>query len=196
MKVSHSFKRLLTSQTRLKLINIFFYTPENIYYVRELVRATGEEINSVRRELLNLETAAILSKEIRGNRLYYWANPGHYLFYDLIVLANKHAGLGASLQENHLKLGRLKALFYSQDFLHHISEPGNSVDLVIVGDISLKLVDEYVKVEESKLGREINYMVMDQSELRLRLNKRDPIMVEFFTRYPALIIGVPQDIYK
>jgi len=196
MKVSHSFKRLLTSKTRLKLINIFFYSPQTIFYVRELVRLTGEEINSVRRELENLEIASILSKEIRGNRLYYWANPSHYLFYDLMVLANKHIGLGAKIQENHLKLGKLKGLFYSQDFLHHIAENHGNIDMIIVGEVSLKKTEDFVKSEEQTLGREINYMVMDKEELHLRLSKRDPIMVDFFLKYPSLIIGNPKDILK
>jgi len=194
MKVSHSFKRLLTSATRLKLINILFYSPSEIYYVRELVRLAEEEINSVRRELENLHSGGFLVKEIRGNRLYYWANPEHYLYYDLLVLAHKHVGLGAKIQENHLKLGKLKALFYSRDYLCHQPDNHGSIDLLIIGDVSLKLTEELVKTEESVFGREINYMVMDKNELRLRLNKRDPIMVDFFLKYPSLIIGNPSDI--
>jgi hypothetical protein len=191
MKVSHSFKRLLTSQTRLKLINILFYSPQEIFYVRQLVRLTGEEINSVRRELENLSSASIISSEARGNRLFYWANNQHYLFYDLVILANKHTGLGAEMQENHLKLGKLKAVFYSQDFLMHLSESHDSVDILIIGEISLKLAEGIIKSEESILGREINYMVMDRQEFHLRLSKRDPVIVDFFLNYPALIIGTP-----
>ena len=191
MKVSHSFKRLLTSQTRLKLINILFYSPQEIFYVRQLVRLTGEEINSVRRELENLFIASIISREVRGNRLFYWANDQHYLFYDLVILANKHTGLGAEIQENHLKLGKLKAVFYGQDFLMHLPESHDSIDILIIGDISLKLAEGIIKSEESVLGREINYMVMDRQELHLRLSKRDPVIVDFFLNYPALIIGNP-----
>lgn len=196
MKVSHSFKRLLTSQTRLKLINIFFYSPQELFYVRQLVRLADEEINSVRRELENLFATSILSKEIRGNRLYYWTNPEHYLYYDLIILANKHSGLGAKIQENHNKLGKLKMVMYSQDFLHHTLENHGTIDMLIVGDVSLKLTEDMVKEEENTLGREINYMVMDRSELHLRIAKRDPVLVDFFVKYPALIIGDPKDITK
>lgn len=196
MKVNRNFKRLLSSTTRIKLIDIFFSSPTGLFYVRELVRLTGEEINSVRRELANLESGSFLNKEARGNRLYYWANPDHLLFYNLIVLANQHGGLGAKIQENHLKLGKLKALFYSQNFLRRAIEDSGNIDLLIVGDVSLRLTEELVKAEESTLGREINYMVMDLSELRLRVNKRDPIIVDFFLKYPSLIIGNPVGVLK
>ena len=191
MKVSHSF-----SQTRLKLINLFFYSPGSLYYVRELVRQTAEEINSVRRELQNLEKYSIVQKESRGNRLYYWANPSHFLYYDLIILAHKHHGFGTLIQENRLKLGKIKFLFYGQKFLTQPSESGHSIDLLLVGDVSLKMVGEYIKSEEEVIGREINYMVMSTEELRLRLNKRDPVMVDFFLNYPAIIIGKPDDLSK
>ncbi|MFZ2153468.1 MAG: hypothetical protein WAV41_05480 [Microgenomates group bacterium] len=196
MKVSHSFAHLLTSQTRLKLINIFFYSPGSLFYVRELVRLTSEEINSVRRELQNLEKHSFIIREARGNRVYYWSNPAHYLYYDLIILAHQHYGLGAKIRENHLKLGKIKYLFYSQEFLSHPVDDSHNVDLVLVGDISLKMVAEYIKSEELVIGREINYMVMSQSEMDLRLSKRDPVMVDFFLNYPALIIGRPENISK
>lgn len=196
MKVSHSLKRLLTSQTRQKLINLFFYSPAELFYVRQLVRLAEEEINSVRRELQNLSTASIICSETRGNRLYYWANPEHYLYYDLVIMANKHTGLGSKFQENRNKLGKLKSLFYSQKFLIHLPEKSDSIDILIIGDVSLKLTEELIKSEETDLGREINYMVMDRPELHLRLTKRDPIMVDFFLRYPALVIGDPQEILK
>jgi hypothetical protein len=196
MKVSHSLSHLLTSQTRLKLINIFFYSPGSLYYVRELVRKTGEEINSVRRELSNLEKHAFISKEVRGNRLYYWSNSSHYLYYDLIILAHQHSGLGSIIQENRQKIGKIKYLFYSQEFLTHPTDSSHNIDLIVVGDISLKIINEYIKNEESTIGREINYMVMSLEELRLRLSKRDPSMVDFFLSYPALIIGQPDNILK
>lgn len=189
MKVSHSFSHLLTSQTRLKLISLFFYRPGNLYYVRELVRLCDEEINSVRRELAGLEKHGFVQKEIRGNRLYYWANPNHYLFYDLVILAHKHTGLGSELRENHLKVGKLRQVYYSQEFLLHPQDSHHQVDLLVVGDISLKTIAEYVKKEEASIGREINYMVMSSSELKLRLSRRDPTIVDFFLSYPALIIG-------
>jgi predicted transcriptional regulator len=69
MKVSHRLKHLFTSQTRSKLITIFFSRVTELYYVRELVRATGEEINSVRRELENMKQSGLIASENRGNRL-------------------------------------------------------------------------------------------------------------------------------
>ena len=62
---------LITSQSRIKLLNVLLAQPSEMFHVRELVRRTGDEINAVRRELLFLEKKGILTREPRANRVYY-----------------------------------------------------------------------------------------------------------------------------
>ena len=49
------FNDLITSKSRVRLLNVFLLEPSAMYHVRELVRRTHEEINAVRRELGFLE---------------------------------------------------------------------------------------------------------------------------------------------
>lgn len=193
MKIQTSLKHILVSQTRQKLISILFYFPKDIYYVRQLVRETEEEINSVRRELDNLKKADIVESEWRGNRLYYWANKKSSLYLDLITLANKSTGLGLSLQ-NKNSLGQIKLLLYSYKFMTATKKSPDDIDLIIVGDVYLKEIENYIKQEETKRDCEINYMIMDKTELQLRKQKRDQFIVDFFLNCPTVIIGDPQDI--
>ena len=78
-------KDLIISKVRVKLLEIFFARPNEIYHVRDLVRKTEEEINAVRRELAHMEQAGMVKKEPRGNRLYYWFNK-NYLFYIILKI--------------------------------------------------------------------------------------------------------------
>lgn len=194
MKVTNSLKYIFVSQTRLKLIGVLFYFPSDIYYVRQLVRLVGEEINSVRRELENMKKAGVVESEWRGNRLYYSANRNSPLFLDLLVLANKINGLGSALIENKDKVGSVKLLVYSYNFLSGNHEGKGDVDLIIVGDVSFREIEALIKSEEERRGHEINYMVMDKSELLLRKQKRDQFIVDFFLNYPLVIIGSPQEV--
>jgi len=65
-------EQLFISKVRVKLLQTFLSQPNEIFYVRQLVRSTQEEINAVRRELAHMETSGMVNKETRGNRLYYW----------------------------------------------------------------------------------------------------------------------------
>jgi len=189
MKIQTSLKYLFVSQTRLKLIGILFYAPNEIFYVRQLVRLTDEEINSVRRELENLKKASLVNFEWRGNRLYYWANQNSPLFTTLLTIANQSSGLGLKLQSKNENLGNIKLVFYSYNFLVGNKKNADDIDIIIVGDISYNEIENYLKQEEKIRGHEINYMVMDKKELILRKQKRDQFIIDFFLNCPVAIIG-------
>lgn len=194
MKIQTSLKHLFVSQTRLKLINILFYNPQDIFYVRQLVRLTDEEINSVRRELANLLKSGVVSSEWRGNRLYYWADKQSPLFFNLLTIANQSSGLGLKLQNKNETLGTIKLVFYSNKFITGDNRNQDDIDLVIVGDVSLREIDSFIKQEQEVRGYEINYMVMGKGEFRLRRQKRDQFIVDFFLSNPIAIIGNQSEI--
>jgi len=194
MKVQTSLKHLFVSQTRLKLINTLFYSPQEIFYVRQLVRLVDEEINSVRRELANLLKSGVINSEWRGNRLYYWADKQSPLFFNLVTIANQSSGLGLKLQNKNETLGTIKLVFYSNKFITADKRTPDDIDLIIVGDVSLREIDSFIKQEQEIRGHEINYMVMGKGEFRLRRQKRDQFIVDFFLGNPIAIIGNQSEI--
>lgn len=185
MKVETSLKTILSSKTRCKLVNIFFSRPRELYFVRQLVRLSGEEINSVRRELASLKKIDLLLSEVRGNRLFYVPNLRHPLFPVLVNLAYKSLPFCE-------ELSKADALVATYPFL--LWDKGNSdkIDVIVVGDLPLRTVESAMKTEEKRRESEFNYMVMDKSELKLRQSKRDPFLVDFFLSSPVVIIGSPQ----
>jgi predicted transcriptional regulator len=64
-------QKLFTSKTRVKLLTLFIMNPGREMYIREIARTTRENINSIRRELTNLEGIGLLKSERRGNLKYY-----------------------------------------------------------------------------------------------------------------------------
>ena len=79
-------EKLFGSKTRTKLLSLFFGNPERSYYVREMTRVIDEQINSVRRELLNLESIGIIKNETYDNKIYYSANNKHPYARALVML--------------------------------------------------------------------------------------------------------------
>jgi len=147
MKIQHSLKHLFISQTRIKIINVLFYNPGEIFYVRQLVRLVDEEINSVRRELDNLQKSGLIASERRGNRLYYCADKQSPLFSDLLIIANQSSGLGLKLQNKNETLGSIKLVFYSYKFMTGEKRQSDDIDLVIVGDVSIREIESLIKQE-------------------------------------------------
>ena len=85
-------EKLFGSKTRAKLLNLFFENPDKSFYVREMTRVIDEQINSVRRELMNLEAIGIIKNETFDNKVYYSANNKHPFSRPLTEIFSKKLG--------------------------------------------------------------------------------------------------------
>jgi len=183
------FSDLITSKSRVKLLNVFLGNPNDILHVRELVRRTNDEINAVRRELFFLEKKGILQKEPRANRVYYFLNKLYPFYYDLLKIGSKNIGLGAEVLKNRVKLGKIKYAMFSGRFLRKMKDQPDEVDLLIVGSVVLPELALLVREEEKRLATEINYTVMSEEEFGFRKKKRDPFIVSILAGSRVMLIG-------
>ena len=68
------------------------------------------------------------------------------------------------------------------------------VDILVVGDVVLPELASLIRVEESKLGREINYTAMSRDELEFRKKRRDPFLLGILAGGRVMIIGDEEDL--
>lgn len=183
------FSDLITSKSRVKLLEVFLTNPFEIYHVRELVRRTGDEINAVRRELQYLEKKGILEKEPRANRLYYSLAKNYPFYYDFLRLGAKTVGLGADILKNRAKLGKIKYAMFSGKFVRRINTEPDEVNLLLVGTVVLPELTLLVRAEEKRLNTEINYTVMSEEEFEFRKKRRDPFILSILTGSRVMLIG-------
>ncbi len=183
------FADLITSKSRIKLLNVFLGNPEEMLHVRELVRRTSDEINAVRRELSFLEKKGILTREPRANRVYYFLSKNYPFYFDLLRLGSKNIGLGAEVLKNKVKLGKIKYAMFSGRFLRKIKNQPDEVDFLIVGNIVLPELSLLVREEEKRLATEINYTVMTEEEFDFRKKKRDPFIVSILSASRVMLVG-------
>ena len=183
------FSDLITSKSRIKLLNVFLSNPSEMYHVRELVRQTGDEINAVRRELQFLEKKGILIREPRANRVYYFLNKNYPYYFDLLRLASKSVGLGSEIIKNKVKLGRIRFAMFSGKFARGIQKSPDEVDLLIVGTVVLPELALLVRDEEKRMNREIKYTVMTEEEFEFRKNKRDPFILSILAGSRVMLLG-------
>ena len=57
-------EQLFGSRTRWKLLKLFLSHKDEAFYIRELTRLTDEKLNSIRRELANLEDWGIIKTSL------------------------------------------------------------------------------------------------------------------------------------
>lgn len=187
-------KDIIVSRVRVKVLTLFLTNPGKMFYVREIVRATEEEINAIRRELAHLEKAGMVGKEARANRVYYTFRIDYPLYFELLELITKTNGLGADILKNKAKLGKLKFVMVSGKFARGQKQDANAVDLLVVGHVVLPELSQIVRAEESRRKREINYTVMTQEEFGFRKSRRDPFILTVIHGSRIMIIGDEEEL--
>ncbi len=183
----------MISRVRVKILELFFTNPDEMYYVREITRKAKEEINAVRRELDRLLGAGILKSEQRGNRLYYLLNKRYFFYQELQQMISKNTGIGRKIRRYRRKLGSIKYVMFAGRFVRKKPVAQGQVDMLIIGDVVLAELSNLIKQEESELGREINYAVFSEEEFEFRKQRRDPFIMDVLYESRVMVIGNEDD---
>ena len=175
-------EKLFGSKTRTKLLGLFFGNPERSYYVREMTRVIDEQINSVRRELLNLESIGIIKNETYDNKIYYSANNKHPYSRPLVMLFSSRTDVAAEavvMKPNVWEEYVRPVKNYLVCLIVTNRLPGQEgVDLLIGGDDKTKKLTHWAEVVEKKEGKPLNYVIMSRDDFQYRLNVKDRFVSE------------------
>jgi DNA-binding transcriptional ArsR family regulator len=192
----NTLENLFISKVRIKALRYFLSNPDTEIHLRGAVREFKEEINAVRRELTRMEEAKIIKSVAKGNRKYFELSKEHPFISELIGIFHKSYGLGAEIIENTKKLGNVEYAFLTASYTRGIFLNMQIIDMVIVGDIDLKVLEELVDKAQTKLNKEIHYMVLKSSEFQLRKRRRDQLLMDLLMQDNVLLIGNRDELVK
>lgn len=203
--------KLFGSNTRAKILKLFFFHPDERYYIRQVARNLDLQVNSVRRELENLEKFGLLvsetgesKKEEKGEeedkkgkkakkrkpnkqeKKYFRVNKDFPLFEDAKSLIVKSQILYKDNLVKKLKrVGSPKLLILSGIFVNRLD---GAVDVLIVGRISKTRVIKIISSLESDLGREVNFSLMSPSEFKYRRDIVDIFLYDILEGEKIIVI--------
>lgn len=181
-------EKLFGSKTRVKILKLFLIHPLNKYYIRQLSRDLKLQLNSVRRELENLENFGILTsdaKDIGGaepppgedkpalgqEKKYYRANPNFILFDEIKALIVKAQILYEKDFVRKLQdIGKVKLLVLTGIF---VNNPNSLIDILLVGKVNKIKLLKLIKELEVELGKEINFTIFNPQEFKYRRDITD-----------------------
>mgnify|MGYP000995040131 CR=1 FL=1 len=90
-------KNLFISKVRVKILDQYMTNFDASFHVRGLVRILNEEINAVRRELLNLQAAGVLKSQKDGNNIVYKLNKDCPSVWELRSMFFKESKIGTEI---------------------------------------------------------------------------------------------------
>lgn len=197
---------LFGSKTRVKLLHLFMNNPEKSYYVREITRVIGEQINSVRRELSNMTEIGVVKSNRKDNKLYYLTNTGYEYYDELRSMFSSHKiDLSKAKSTPAVKtnvdtdssdkkdsaekidwraqlcgLKGAKVVVLSNALASGKPSP-NAIDLMVAGDFAKSKLNKIIESIEEAESVEVNYSTMDYENFYYRLSVRDRFVMNVLT---------------
>lgn len=179
---------------RQRVLSLLLLQPEQRFHVRELARQTETAAGTLHRELAKLAEAGLLVRERQGNQVLYRANRACPVFEELAGLFRKTSGAVSVLQQALQGLSpqiRFALLFGS--LARGTETLGSDVDVMIVGDAGFAEVVKALYPAQELLRREINPVVYSASEFLLRLQNKEPLLLEVLSKPRLFLLGSEYD---
>lgn len=187
---------IITSKARRAVLKLFFQSPQDTYYLRDIVRRTDEEVNAIKRELDIMVEGKVLESERRLNKIFFRLNK-NYIFYDeFLRIFAKTSRIASLIKEAGPKLGKVKALALSLKYVKKIDIRSDEIYLLGVGTIVLPELAQVISYCEQDFGREINYTVMTEDELAFRKRNNDPFLWKFLRTPKVMLVGHEEELLK
>ncbi len=179
--------QLFGSKTRVKILRLFFAKQDSKFFVREITRALNERINSIRRELENLEKMGLLKFEENNNKKYYYINKNFVLFDELRNIIIKSRIL---LEKEYVsKLKRLEGAKYLALTGYFVDLKGDTLtDILVVGKVHKSVIEKIVNQMSSEFMIDLNYTLMDQKEFDYRRGMTDRFLYNILKSKKIVII--------
>ncbi len=177
------------SKTRVKLLQLFFASPERPFFLRELSRLAETQLNAVRREIARLELVGLIRQVERDIALatgagferakFYALNTNFFLFGELKALLGKAQLLQEQAFIDSLKKrgGDIKLLLLTGTFS---GEEKADTDIVLVGALKYAAVSKLIRDLEKSLGKSLRYTFMEPKEFEERNEIGDVFLYKIF----------------
>lgn len=189
--ISEPIGAALFGATRQAVLRLLFGQTDRRFYQRQIIRSLCLGSGTVQRELEQLATCGILTREVEGRQTYFQANRDCPVFEELRGLVRKTFGVAQVLQDGLSAVGgRIRIAFIYGSVAAGREAVGSDVDVMVVGD-RLSLDDVVGALEEAQreLGREVNPSVYRTEEFCRKLAQGQHFLASVVSGPKIFLIG-------
>jgi len=176
-----NLSKLFGSKCRVKILEKFVVEQAMTgnmlgFFIRELCRDIDEQINSVRRELMNLEYLKILKSREENKKKFYSLNKHSPIYDELVEIFVKTYNPMEPLK-NFFKGKKNLSLVTVSENIRNLGavQSNNIVDIFIIGELEKIEFNNFL--ERTFFRRKIKYAVMSEEDFVQRLEYDDKLVL-------------------
>ncbi len=151
------------------------------FYIRELCRDVDEQINAVRRELMNLENLGILKSYEQNKKKYYQMNHSSLIYKEIVEMFLKAYDVMLPIKNFFKWRKTLDLVTISEAVLDFRNEGTNNiVDIFIIGELDKIEFNNFL--EKAFFGRKVKYAIMSLEDFTNRLEYNDKLVLSILSQ--------------
>ena len=188
---------LLFGQIRGRVLGLLYGHPQESFYLRQIARTTESSPGAVQRELESLSRVGLIERSVLGNQVFFRANHNHPVYTEMRSLVAKTVGAFHQIQSALEPLEKRISLAFVYGSLVRGQEKSKSdIDLMVIGDATLREVLGRLATLESAIGREVNPTVYTVSEFRKKMKAGNHFLRSVMAGDRVVLMGREDELGK
>lgn len=178
-------EQIFGSETRTKILKFFCINAQEKFFIRELSRRLDLQLNSIRRELDNLESFGFLKSIEEDGKKFYEVNQDFPLFLEIKNLILKATTIDDMFFADKMsKVNGLKLLV----FTGMLTKAPTLTDVLIVGKVRKVELDKYLKKIAQGLPHELRVTFLTPQDYIYRLSIVDKFIYDIFAHSRIVVV--------
>lgn len=195
--MSSSLAATLFGKSRMSVLALIYGQPDQAFYLRQIVRASGGGVGAIQRELKQLTDAGIIRRSVRGNQVHFQANAGCPIFGELKSILVKTWCVADVLRGAFAPLcNRIRIALVFGSVARGHQKADSDVDLLVVGDVAFGEVVAALADAQQELSREVNPTVYSSAEFVAKMASGHHFLRSVLKREKVFLIGDDNDLER
>ena len=183
----HMLAQLLSSKPKSKLINLLLSSPGRSFSATELRITTGVSSQLLKNTIRELTKMDFLLFSEKNKVKYYQVNRHFALYPELLNMIKKNKNYVEDLlARSAVKVGDCKFIALTGVFAAH---PRIETDILFVGRLSPKKLEQFLRLAEKFAEQEVNYTVLTSSEFEYRQIMNDRFLKNILENSPVIVLN-------
>jgi len=180
----------LFSKARRAILSLLYGHADEVFYLRQIVRATSIGLGPVQRELKQLTDAGIICRTVQGRQVYYRANEKCPIFSELKNMVRKTFGVADVIRQSlETVADKIRVAFIFGSVAKSTDGRASDIDLIIMGEITFADAVSLLSQAQEILQREINPVVYSTAEYKRRVTEKHFFVKEVLEGDKIFVIG-------
>ncbi len=186
---------LFGSKAKTRLIRFFILNPTSDFSFAEIRQRNMLKQQDARKDLNKLKKIKFVKEKTKKKRKYYCMNKNFAFYEEMKKLITRSNIFPQCRQLGKIKnIGNVKLALVTGLFLNY---PKSKLDLLIVVDnVKVGKLNNLIANLEAEIGKEIRYMVIDNDELKYRLDMLDRFLLDILKNPNDILINNQPKIKK